>query len=327
VRRDVGSFGSLQVNNFFLFVVLMMYGASQSGVEPKSSYPFLLLLMIVMLFPLSSDPLDKVPATRRALWPLSVRQRLQLRLASIALSPVLWIAIGILLFRRVRPGIAAAFLTALIAVQILAIAARAAMARVGGGSFLKLVPGFFGPMIVNHIRQIFQILDVYIALILFVSASAYRLLARDAEPEAFPILAMMIALAISTYAQCLFGLDSRTRYQLYPLRGWRILLSKDLAFLGVTAILVLPLDPLAGLTFALIALAVGHRASVLEQLKIRRWRFTGGRAYLSVIQCVGGFVLGISAHRVSAAFGLAALVAWMISVVAYGWVWDRHRGQ
>src|SRR5206468_2459534 len=82
-RRDVNTFGSLQVNNFFLFIVLIVYAASQSGVEPKSAYPFLLLMLIVMLFPLSSDPLEKVPASRRARWPLSSRQKTALRVASV----------------------------------------------------------------------------------------------------------------------------------------------------------------------------------------------------------------------------------------------------
>ena len=61
IRRDLGTFGQLKTNNFFLFIALMIYSAAQSGVAPSSAYPLLLLLFLVMLFPLSSDPLDKVP--------------------------------------------------------------------------------------------------------------------------------------------------------------------------------------------------------------------------------------------------------------------------
>ena len=42
VRRDLKTFGALKTNNFFLFVALLIWGALVSGVEPVSSYPFLL---------------------------------------------------------------------------------------------------------------------------------------------------------------------------------------------------------------------------------------------------------------------------------------------
>ena len=49
-----------------------------------------------------------------------------------------------------------------------------------------------------------------------------------------PVLSILIALALITYAQSLFGVDfgsGMTLYRLLPLRGWEILLAKDLAFL------------------------------------------------------------------------------------------------
>ena len=55
VRRDLGTFRSLKLNNFFLFIALLIWGALESGVEPKSAEPLLLLLFLVLLFPLSSD--------------------------------------------------------------------------------------------------------------------------------------------------------------------------------------------------------------------------------------------------------------------------------
>ncbi len=96
VGRDLGTLGSIKVNNLFLFVALMAYGALNSGVAPKSAYPLFLLVGFLMLFPLSSDPLAKIPVARLGLWPLSPRQRLGLRAASLGLSPVTWIAILIL---------------------------------------------------------------------------------------------------------------------------------------------------------------------------------------------------------------------------------------
>jgi hypothetical protein len=330
VRRDVGTFGSLGLNNFFFFIALMMYGAAESHMEPKSAYPMLLLLMIVMLFPLSSDPLEKVPPSRLALWPLSARQRVALRITSLALSPVVWLAVAFMLFKRIRPGTAIAFLTALIGVQMIAIVARVLLARVPRRMPFKWIPplpGKLGGLIRNHMRQMFQVLDLYVALILTLGAIAYRFLAAHPDPDAFLILAVMVALAMSTYAQSLFGLDRASgampRYRLFPLRGWEVLLAKDAAYLAIVALLVSPLDALAGIPFAMFALAVGHHASVLDRIPLRRWRFTAGRAGVGVVQSVGGFIFGLSAHRVSRVYALASLAIYVGSLAFYGWRWDR----
>jgi len=50
--------------------------AHRRGVEPTSVYPFLLFLFFVLLFPLSSDPLDQVPRSRLGLWPITTRERI-----------------------------------------------------------------------------------------------------------------------------------------------------------------------------------------------------------------------------------------------------------
>src|SRR3974390_3336266 len=93
VRRDLGSFGSIIANNFFLFVALLMAGAFSSGVRPVSAYPFLALLAFLMLFPLAADPPAQIPAARLGLWPLSDSQRLALRAVALAFSPMLWITV------------------------------------------------------------------------------------------------------------------------------------------------------------------------------------------------------------------------------------------
>lgn len=332
VRRDVGTFGSLGLNNFFFFIFLMMYGAAESHMEPKSAYPFLLLVLIVLLFPLSSDPLDKVPPSRRALWPLTRSQRIGLRIASLLLSPVLWLALVLFLFKRIDAPVAIAFLTALIGVQAIAslartLASRGPRLRWTPLKWMPPLPGKLGGLIRNHLRQIFQVLDLYVALILTLSAVAYRLLAAHPDSDAFPILSVMVACAMSTYAQVLFGLDrtsgAMSRYRLFPLRGWQILIAKDIAFLVVVLVLVLPLQPLPGLSFALFALAVGHHTSVLEKIPLRRWRFTGGRPAIGVIQCIGGFVFGLSAYRTSPAYALISFAIYLLSLAFYGWRWDR----
>ena len=60
------------------------------------------------------------------------------------------------------------------------------------------------------------------------------------------MIGLLVALALSPYAQSLFGLDLEsgvTRYRLLPLRGWEVLTAKDIAFLGLLFVLLLPLNP------------------------------------------------------------------------------------
>src|ERR1700723_149535 len=97
MRRDLGSVAALKANNFFLFVLFLVYSNVLCKPPPSSAYPFLMLVGFLMLFPMSSDPLAKIPAARFGLWPLAASQRLALRLASTALSPVFWIALVLLL--------------------------------------------------------------------------------------------------------------------------------------------------------------------------------------------------------------------------------------
>src|SRR2546430_9418 len=91
VRRDLAGYASIKTNNFFLFVALLIWGAVRGGVEPTSSYPFLLALGVLMLLPASGDPLEKIPRVRLALWPLGWATRAALRVGSLALSPVFWV--------------------------------------------------------------------------------------------------------------------------------------------------------------------------------------------------------------------------------------------
>ena len=77
-RRDQKSFQSVAGNNFFLVSALLLQEAGG----------FLFLIMgLVLLFPLSTDPLRKIPPSRLALWPLERRERWILRLASPWINP------------------------------------------------------------------------------------------------------------------------------------------------------------------------------------------------------------------------------------------------
>ena len=322
VRRGLGTFGSLAANNLFLFIALMAHGALNSGLEPRSAEPLLFLLTLLLLFPLSSDPLDRIPRSRFALWPLSAADRALLRVAALTLSPVLWIASIALLVKTTRPALGLLFLlTAAVVTAIASLVRR--FGSPSGGSPLRWVPRFpgrLGGLVRNNIRQMLSTLDIHAALLLSVMGVAYRFLYPRPDPAAAPILTLLIGLALNTYTQCLFGLDwagsAMTRYRLLPLRTREIVFAKDAAFLSILLVLVLPLSPLVGLTFGITSLALGHYSSLAHRLPQRRWRFTGGRVLLGVVEGIGALVMGcfardngVAALALSAVLYLASLAA------------------
>jgi hypothetical protein len=94
VRRDQKSLQSFATNNFFLISALLL----------REAGAFLYLIVgMVLLFPLSADPLQKIPAERLAVWPLTRRQRWTLRALSPWLNPATWLlgAVAIFAVRRV----------------------------------------------------------------------------------------------------------------------------------------------------------------------------------------------------------------------------------
>lgn len=306
-RRDLGTWHSLQVNNFFLFVCLLIEGALVSGVRPASSYPFLILLGLILLFPLSSDPLARIPASRLGLWPLGRRQRAVLRGASLALSPVIWFAL--FLAWRARPSLALVFVG-------LAAAGQAVNLRTGTGrsrGTMALLP----PLVRKNLRQMFSVLDTWLAIAISLAGTVWRLAAAHPDPDSFPVFALLVALAMSTYAQCLFALDGRggmTRYRLLGLRGWQILVSKDAAYLGLLAVLVAPLNFSAGMAFGLTSLAIGHYPSLRRTLPLHRRRFAGGRVWFGVLQMLLGGTLGVAAARQGPLYLLAAAALYAASL-------------
>ncbi|HUE00247.1 MAG TPA: hypothetical protein VMR62_11800 [Bryobacteraceae bacterium] len=330
VGRDLGTLASIKVNNLFLFVVLLSYGALNSGLRPKSAYPFFVLLGFLLLFPLSSDPLGKIPPARLGLWPLSSGQRVGLRFASLALSPVTWIGV-LVLIKTAQPLMALAFFSLAAGMQAAVTLGNHAARRDPHWDVLRHIPRFpgrLGGLVRKNVREMLSLLDPYGALLISIGGGAYRVFAAHADPEAFAILGLLVALTMSTYAQSLFGLElgsgsGMTRYRLLPLRGWDVLLAKDIAFLAVLFVLLLPLDPGPGMTFGLAALALGHHSSVLMELPHTRWRFTGGRLLpVGALQAMGGMALGfLEYQRGWAVFALCA-AGYLVSLRYYGRCWE-----
>jgi hypothetical protein len=305
-------------NNFFLFAFLLI------AFQPQSGEFFGVVAGLLLLFPLSTDPLAKIPPDRLQLWPLSPRDRLLLRAASIWFSPIPWVTLALLIWTA-KPALAIAFLGAGIVFYGLGSVFSRLPERMPRWNLARYIPEFGGPLgglIRKNLRELLTVLDPYAALILTISGVFYRILSSNVEPDALMMLSLLTVLAMSTYALCLFGLDtdsSFTRYHLLPLPGWRILLAKDAAYLLVVIILVLPLAPLAGLAAALMALAVGHKASVEQPVPQSRWRFTGG-ANISVglVQIFLMFSAGTMVGRTSKLVLLPCLLIYAGSLWWYG---------
>ena len=106
-------------------------------------------------------------------------------------------------------------------------------------------------------RNAQRILDTWLAILL--SAGRHRATAHIRDTTAIrskpcPFFAMLIALALSTQAQSLFGLDygsGTTLCRIVPLRGWQILLAKRyrVARSPVTDCLIAPLSMIPALAF------------------------------------------------------------------------------
>jgi hypothetical protein len=174
----------------------------------------------------------------------------------------------------------------------------------------------------KNLREILSTLDFYCAAILSLSMLGWRLSGRPLPGEAFMAMTVLTVGALSSYAQCLFGLDGEgglSRYRLLPVRGWQLLLAKDAAFLIVIVPLSLPLAPLAALGGALVVLAIGHSPAVEHPREQTRWRFTtGGALGNGAVQMIAMAMTVSSIFSMSVLFLLPAAAAWAGSLWWYG---------
>lgn len=314
VRRGQGSFASIGTNNFLIFTV---YFLRQNGT-------FLYLLIAALIFfPMSADPLRKIPPERLALWPLERREWWILRILSPWLNPIIWLLAAATVWAVRRSvtwqllGIVAGMFALGFVLSDVSIGAWDGLAR--------RVPGFggvLGRLIQKNVRQMLSTLDFWLALVLSIGSTIYRVADRTAPPEAFLMMSLMIMLALSSYAQCLFGLDGPgglTRYQLLPLRGWQILLAKDTAFLIVSLALTLTLNPLAGLAAAFAVLSFGHEQAVKHVRPQVRWRFsTGSSLGVGVVQVLTMFIAANGVARTSVLLLIPFAAVFGTSVWWYG---------
>ena len=311
--RELRSLQSITGQNFFYLIVLVAYG------QPSSAEFFAILIGMLLFFPLSSDPLEKVPAERRKLWPIDHTHWLFIRWASILMSPVVWVAGYVLL--RIGWRLAYQLVLVGLAAHGIAWAFQKWAPQFNLMRWVPAPPGVIGQLMRLHWREMLVTLDPYVALLLAAGTAAYRFSGRPLEAEALPILSMVVVTALSTSAQALMELDGpgAQRYLLIPLAGWRILLAKDLAFLTLTLMLVAPLDVPAGMISALAALAIGHSRAGMPTVSQKRWRFTSGVLWpTGALQMFAIFAIGNGAIRYGLPFGAMTVAAWVISLWWFG---------
>jgi hypothetical protein len=314
VVRDLRSLGSLAGNNFFIFSFLLL---SQSG-------PFVLLILsLVLLAPMSADPLWKVPRERLGSWPLTSRQRVLLQVGAVALSPVVWIVAALIVWTA-RPWLGLQFAVLLVVMQLAGLLTASLRARAPSLRIFRWIPAFpgvFGGLLRKDLRELLSVLDPYPAILLSISGILYRTLAANPEVEARFGLTLLAVLSMSTSAQCLFALDGpagMTRYRLLPVPGWMVLAAKGSAFAAITLLICLPLAPGAGLAAAFAALAVGNHVSVTRPFSQPRWRFTGGSLGVGIFQVIAMFSAATLAHRTSVWAIPACALLWAASTAWYG---------
>ena len=187
------------------------------------------------------------------------------------------------------------------------------------------MPNFPGPwnqLVKKNVREILSTLDFYCAVLLCLSTIAFRIAGISLPSEALVAITVLAALALSSYAQCLFGLDGEgglKRYRLLPMRGWQILAAKDAAFLLIALVLSLPMAPLAGMAAALVALALGHSPSVTQPREQIRWRFsTGVNLGFGLLQAAGMAMAASATYFTSPLVVLVCVPLWAGSLWYYG---------
>jgi hypothetical protein len=218
-----------------------------------------------------------------------------------------------------------ASLWGLVAAMFVAAFALSHLPAPGRTPMWRRAPGFPGPLdqlVRKNLREMLSTLDFYCAAVLALSVLVWRLFGPRVQPEALMAMTVLTIGALSSYAQCLFGLDGEgglSRYRLLPVHGWQLLLAKDLAFLCVAVFLSLPLAPLAALGGALVVLAIGHAPSVQNPREQTRWRFSmGGALGNGVVQMIAMAMTVSSVFSISVLFLIPAIAAWGASLWWYG---------
>ena len=259
--------------------------------DPAALGFFMSLIVIVLFLPSSSDPMTTIPRERLELWPLTASERYGLRLLSPLLNPLTWVMLAAMIWKGITWGLRA-FVGGLFLCGFIGSSFRMPSVWIP-----EIPAGILTQILRKDLRQFLTALDLYCALLITVPAFYLRLTGQLAFSARIPLTGLLIII-MSTMALTLFGLDGEsgmTRYRLYPLSGWQVLVAKAIAYLLLMVLVTLPLSPAGGLAGGLMALTVGQFVSVKQVIEQSRWRFRASSPFGHSLAQMFLALLGFSA--------------------------------
>jgi hypothetical protein len=243
-RRDFRTVAWFSGNNLFVAAISLLAMNDPGAFVAMSAF-----IGLVLFIPLSASPLRLAPRDRLAVWPLRGRERRALEVLALGLSPVAWLIVGLAVWKRASAGLVAMTAGVFAAGFV---PPSTPPARRGVWRRMPAFPGPLNQLIRKNLRETLSTLDFWGSAAVGAFPIGLRI-AGALTPDALLPSTILVMLAISTYAQALFGLDGEggmTRYRLLPVPGWQILAAKDVAFVLLSVMLTLPLAPAAGLAAA-----------------------------------------------------------------------------
>ena len=161
-------------------------------------------------------------------------------------------------------------------------------------SLISIFAGKTGPLSAKDLRYFTRLLDLYFGILLSAMGCFYLLFAESRTAEVFWIFILAVFFPNAGIVFNCFGLDTRsglTRYALAPLSGEEIVRSKNVSFLIMVSLQLVPffllglwaLEPGVMLSGFLVALLValaymtwGNLLSVSHRFQMQFFRFSSG---------------------------------------------------
>jgi hypothetical protein len=171
-----------------------------------------------------------------------------------------------------------------------------------------ILPGRIGGLVTKDFRYFRRLLDIYLGLAAAMLGCLYLVFANAPSVGVFWSFIVVVLLCNAALAFNSFGLDNRAgsdRYTLLPLSGRAILVSKNLAYLMICGMQIIPLLLVASWRLGIVAsllglvetstlasayLAWGNWMSVNHPLKMQFFRFANSGAAL--VDAMGGIIFG-----------------------------------
>jgi hypothetical protein len=329
--KELSSSSSVRFNNF-LFCMLFIIFARGGGpkIEFWSTFFFQIVLLAPLLVTFSVDTQHRLPPERVATWPLTGKQRLLLSAVSLTLNPLFIVLFfGYLFWMGMAAALFFVSLALIVHTTVYAVSRLPLKLRIHTSLGISSAPINVSGIAQETWRGLQGTLDFWVALLIAVTGTFYRLFGRAPEREAFPILSLFVGIAMSTVAQRMLRLDegrALLRYRLLPIAGWKLLVTQDVTFLIPLAAMVSLLSLRTGVAFGLVAIAVGRYPSLRQRANQRRWRFVGGDFRFGAAQILLGGLAGIGTARAGLWVLAVAFAVYLASIFWGEMLWKRSPG-